>query len=197
MNLSLIDADKVVPQAWRNGGGTTRELLTWPASGDWQLRISRADIGADGPFSAFDGVQRWFAVLQGHGVALRFADREHVLRVGDAPLCFDGAQAPGCRLQDGPTTDLNLMARGGSGWMAPVLANTPWRSSMPMRGLYSTVAGLWRGDATQMNIPANTLLWTADALPGPWTFTPAATPSSSSGVALWLAFAPLPENTTS
>ena len=193
MNLSLIDADKVVPQAWRNGGGSTRELLTWPASGDWQLRISRADIGADGPFSAFDGVQRWFAVLQGHGVALRFADREHGLRVGDAPLCFDGALAPGCRLVDGPTTDLNLMARGGSGWMEPALADAPWHSSLPLRGLYSSGAGLWRGGATQMNIPANTLLWIADALPGAWTFTPATTTAPC--VALWLAFAPLPENT--
>lgn len=53
---------------WRNGGGQTRELLTWPAGSapdQWQLRISRADIDYDGPFSAFPGVQRWFAVLKG------------------------------------------------------------------------------------------------------------------------------------
>lgn len=187
MNLSLIEADKVTPQAWRNGGGTTRELLTWPPGADWKLRISRADIDADGPFSPFDGVQRWFAVLQGHGVVLRFTGREHLLRPGDAPLCFDGALAPGCRLHDGPTTDLNLMARGGSGWMEPVLADTPWHSDLPMRGLYSNVAGCWRGDATQRGLPANTLLWSTDAEPGAWTFSPAAT--AAPWVALWLAFA--------
>ena len=190
MNLMLIDANHVAPQAWRNGGGTTRELLTWPASGDWQLRISRAEIGADGPFSAFDGVQRWFAVLQGQGVALRFPDRERVLHVGDAPLRFDGALAPGCRLLDGATTDLNLMARGGTGWMEPALANRPWRSSLPMRGLYSSVNGNWQGGAAQATIPADTLLWVADAPPGDWTFTPAT--RSPNGFALWLAFGPTP-----
>jgi environmental stress-induced protein Ves len=40
-----------------------------PASG--KLRISVAAITRDGPFSAFAGVQRWFAVLRGDGVMLR------------------------------------------------------------------------------------------------------------------------------
>jgi environmental stress-induced protein Ves len=35
------------------------------------LRISVAEITRDGPFSAFAGVQRWFAVLEGAGVMLR------------------------------------------------------------------------------------------------------------------------------
>ncbi|MFG5407966.1 HutD family protein [Piscinibacter sakaiensis] len=39
-------------QPWRNGGGHTRELWTWPADGPWQARLSVADIAADGPFSA-------------------------------------------------------------------------------------------------------------------------------------------------
>ena len=59
------------PQPWRNGGGVTRELLAWPDGGDWRVRVSVADIDADGPFSAFPGVERWFAVLEGAGVALR------------------------------------------------------------------------------------------------------------------------------
>ena len=32
---------------------------------DWTLRISVADIDADGPFSPFPGITRWFAVLDG------------------------------------------------------------------------------------------------------------------------------------
>ena len=89
----LVRADSVAPQAWRNGGGQTRELLAWPAGGDWKLRISRADIDADGPFSAFPQVQRWFTVLRGAGVVLKFADFERTLKIGDAPLHFDGAAA--------------------------------------------------------------------------------------------------------
>ena len=112
--LQRVALDAAAPQPWRNGGGRTRELLSWPSAEGWRLRISVADIEADGPFSAFEGVRRWFAVVEGAGVALAFADGERICRRGDAPLAFDGAAAPGCRLLDGPTRDLNLMARGGA-----------------------------------------------------------------------------------
>ena len=52
MNHTVALAD-VPAQAWRNGGGTMRELLAWPDASDWQLRVSVAEIEADGPFSAF------------------------------------------------------------------------------------------------------------------------------------------------
>ncbi|WP_326539845.1 HutD/Ves family protein, partial [Pseudorhodoferax sp.] len=101
MTLHRIDVGAVAPQSWRNGGGQTRELWRWPEQGPWQLRISRADIDRDGPFSAFVGVQRWFAVLSGAGVELQFGTTRRTLRPGDEALHFDGALAPGCRLLDG------------------------------------------------------------------------------------------------
>ena len=88
------------PTPWRNGGGRTRTLWTWPADcvdDAWQLRVSLADIDADGPFSAFPGVQRWFAVLQGAGVRLQLPAGPQVLGLHSSPLQFDGALAPGCR----------------------------------------------------------------------------------------------------
>ncbi len=108
-----VDASAATPAPWKNGGGVTRELLRLPAGSgdDWTLRISVADIAADGPFSAFPGITRWFAVLTGAGVRLAFADRTLDLRQGDAPLRFDGAETPGCTLLDGPTRDLNVMVR--------------------------------------------------------------------------------------
>lgn len=109
----LIDAASVPAQPWKNGGGVTRELYAWPSGADWRLRISLADIERDGPFSAFPGVQRHFAVLSGAGVALRFGNTWREQRAGDPPLAFDGADAPDCRLLDGATRDLNLMLRGG------------------------------------------------------------------------------------
>ena len=83
------------------------------------------EIAADGPFSAFPGVTRWFAVLDGAGVVLTFADGERTLRPGDAPLCFDGAAAPGCRLIAGPTVDLNLMLQGTGGALLPARQGDP------------------------------------------------------------------------
>ena len=61
------DASTATPVPWKNGGGVTRELLRLPAGSgdDWTLRISVADIAADGPFSPFPGITRWFAVLTG------------------------------------------------------------------------------------------------------------------------------------
>ena len=111
--MILVSASAAMPVPWKNGGGVTRELLRLPAddTDDWTLRISVADIAADGPFSPFPGVTRWFAVLEGAGVRLAFPERTLNVQRGDAPLCFDGADGPGCTLLDGATRDLNVMVR--------------------------------------------------------------------------------------
>jgi len=111
--MILLSTSSAAPVPWKNGGGVTRELLRLPADGgdDWTLRISVADIAADGPFSPFPGVTRWFAVLEGDGVRLAFPERTLNIGRGDAPLRFDGADAPGCTLLGGPTRDLNVMVR--------------------------------------------------------------------------------------
>lgn len=109
MTLHRVCFEEVPPQPWRNGGGVTRELLAWPRADDWALRVSVADIARDGPFSAFAGVERWFAVLTGDGVRLG-APAVDVAADGDA-LRFDGGDAPACALRGGPTRDLNLMLR--------------------------------------------------------------------------------------
>ena len=189
MNVQLVDAESVTPQAWRNGGGQTRELLAWPVGGDWQLRISRADIGSDGPFSSFPGITRWFAVLAGAGVVLSFADGDQQLRRGDPPLQFDGAAAPGCRLLDGPTQDLNLMLRRGTGALRAVEHERSWSEGFRMRGLYTTVAGRWAGQQQRRAMPAHHLLWVEDAGTDEWTFHPE--PGNTViGQAWWLGFSP-------
>lgn len=101
------------PQPWKNGGGVTRELLTWPSADDWQLRISVADITKDGAFSRFDGVQRTFAVIEGAGVTLQFEETLRVITKDSEPLIFDGAEMPHCKLVNGATRDLNVMCKTG------------------------------------------------------------------------------------
>ncbi len=111
--MILVTASATAPVPWKNGGGVTRELLRLPADGsdDWTLRISVADIAADGPFSPFPGITRWFAVLTGAGVRLRWPEHAQHVHPGETPLRFDGADAPDCTLFDGPTRDLNIMVR--------------------------------------------------------------------------------------
>ena len=85
--------------------------------------MSVAEVGSSGPFSRFDGITRWFAVLAGAGVVLKVRtpsdsvetdSLEHRLTENDAPLCFDGGAATDCRLIDSPTQDFNLMVRDSS-----------------------------------------------------------------------------------
>ncbi|MFM2274317.1 MAG: hypothetical protein RL211_189 [Pseudomonadota bacterium] len=188
MTLSIVHAPSIAPQPWRNGGGQTLELLVWPPGPDWLVRISRADIESDGPFSAFPGVERWFTVLEGAGVALQFVDGDHILNFGDAPLAFDGAAAPGCRLLNGPTQDLNLMTRQGSGVMQPVQLQTAWCGPFLARGLYTLDAGEWQAGRQSRTLSAHTLLWAADGNADEWTFQPASTQHPLR--AWWLGYTP-------
>lgn len=176
-----VRVDAVAGTPWRNGGGLTRELLALPDADAWQLRISVADIARDGPFSAFPGVQRWLTLLAGEGVALDLAGRRHTLRPGDAPLAFDGAAAPGCRLLAGPVRDLNLMCRGGAGGMHAVSAGAVWRPPAGAKaGLFARVAGRWHVGQQSVGVCADSLLWFDEPPSGDWRFealaTPAATP---------------------
>jgi environmental stress-induced protein Ves len=188
MSISIVNAETIVPQAWKNGGGQTRELLAWPSSENWSLRISRADIEKDGPFSAFSGVNRWFAVLQGAGVILSFADQRHTLRLGGEPFNFDGAQAPDCHLLDGPSQDLNLMSLGGCSIMKIVDPQHEWQESYAIRGLYTTVAGCWYGQDTQRVLEPHSLLWVEVKDVQPWSFVPEV--SATASVAWWLGHSP-------
>lgn len=59
-------------QPWKNGRGTTVELLHLvdPDSGATLLRLSRASVVEDGPFSLFPGIERNLTVLTGDGFQL-------------------------------------------------------------------------------------------------------------------------------
>jgi len=66
---SVVQLGDAAPRRWRNGGGVTRELPAWPSPQEWRVRVSVADVEREGPFSSFPGVDRWFAVIDGAGVA--------------------------------------------------------------------------------------------------------------------------------
>ena len=190
--VHTVQGADVPAQPWRNGGGITRELLAWPAvaaADTWQLRISVAHIERSGPFSAYPGVERWFAVVQGEGVVLRFAQRRALLSAGSEPLRFEGAAAPGCDLLDGATQDLNLMVRSsaGSGGMFLVQTDAEWDSAAPWRAVYAaTPATLQIEGRDAALLPAGTLAWCEQARGQRWRLLGGAgTPR-----AWWLQFKP-------
>lgn len=177
MSWSRISVADIRPQRWRNGAGDTRELLAWPHVRDWALRVSVAEIDADGPFSTFAGTERWIAVLAGQGI--RFFEWEQ--RRGDELLAFDGALAPACELIQGPVQVLNLMHRRGRGVFRvepaahALLPNSAWV------GLFSEAGGLLEHGARAMPLAPQTLAWCEAPAPQSCVFT-------GEGQAWWLSW---------
>ena len=114
MTWQTVSFNDIRPTPWRNGGGTTRELVAWPDSIAWQWRASVAEVSRPGPFSSFAGVQRWFAVVQGDGVCLTIDGKQHSATLNDEPLAFAGASLTSCDLFGGATQDFNLMVQGST-----------------------------------------------------------------------------------
>jgi environmental stress-induced protein Ves len=150
--INVVRLADVAAQPWKNGGGVTRELLTWPNANDWAIRVSVADIECDGPFSSFPGVDRYFAVLHGSGVRLAGLGE---FRVGDNAMCFDGALAPACVLIDGPTRDLNVMVRRDKGHGSLLLSG---KSGDTVRAADAILHGVY-AESSQ------TLAWTVSEKP--------------------------------
>jgi len=182
MSLHTIQTDSANAVPWRNGGGVTRELLTWPplSGDDWSVRISVATIDKDGPFSAFPGIQRWFAVLDGAGVQLTFGPASQTLTPGDAPLSFHGKDAPGCSLIDGSTRDLNLMSRDGRSTMQLIANNEALTAENGLMALYCVTPGIWcDNNGASQALKGHTLLWDDAVKPGvQWFFAAAAANTS-------------------
>jgi uncharacterized protein len=184
--MNLVSLSQVPPEPWRNGGGQTQVLLAWPQAERWQLRVSVAHIDRDGPFSAFPGVQRHFVVLAGAGVALSWPARTVALSPRAEPLAFDGAEAPGCRLLDGPTDDLNLMTRqdAGRSHLQRLEPGHAWAPTARWRGLYTHEAAVLEVAGSEWPLPAGTLAW-SDAPDEPaWTLHAA---HAGHAFGLWLA----------
>ncbi len=117
MSGRVIRLSGIQPQAWKNGGGRTRELWRVPSVGALTLRISVADVGASGPFSIFPGLDRSISVLSGEGFRLDGQGFTATVLPGGDPFEFRGDVPVECTLLDGPVRDVNVMwARGGARW---------------------------------------------------------------------------------
>ncbi|GHH35026.1 HutD/Ves family protein [Streptomyces candidus] len=125
---------------WRNGGGVTREIASWPpgpAGSGFAWRVSLAEVATDGPFSVFPGVDRILTMVEGAGMALtttpaaggtpgsRMVDARYV------PQHFPGDVPTDCRLLDGPVANLNVMHNRTSGLAVRVEVARGHRSRWP------------------------------------------------------------------
>ncbi|MFD9358395.1 HutD family protein [Streptomyces sp. NPDC060031] len=102
---------------WKNGGGVTREIAAWPEGAgmdDFAWRVSLADVTADGPFSAFPGVDRTLTLAEGAGMDLAIEGVRRLVDRRYTPQRFPGDRKTDCRLLDGPVVNFNVMYRRDS-----------------------------------------------------------------------------------
>jgi len=111
--MRVIRAQSYQAVPWKNGLGTTHEILKHPESAeDFVYRLSIAEVTQSCAFSAFPGYDRTIMLLDGDGFVLTFADgRTHALTTAHMPYPFDGGVPVSCAVSGGPSKDLNLMVR--------------------------------------------------------------------------------------
>jgi environmental stress-induced protein Ves len=114
LSPQLLRAGLRTAVPWKNGGGLTREVVAVPdgaALGEFDWRVSTAEVRTTGPFSIFPGVQRTLCVLEGM-LALEVEGARAVrLGAASAPYVFSGDvpahASPGAE----GVVDLNVMTR--------------------------------------------------------------------------------------
>lgn len=100
---------------WKNGKGVTTEIAVFPEGApvdgfDW--RISMAKVPESGPFSAFPGVDRVLAVLDGEMVLTVDGQLPETLGPSSPAIAFPG-DTPTSAVVLHAVTDLNVMVRRG------------------------------------------------------------------------------------
>ncbi|MEU5216963.1 HutD family protein [Streptomyces sp. NPDC020807] len=191
MHHHRFDVETLTAGRWRNGGGATREIVSWPAGAEeFQWRASVADIDGDGPFSAFPGIDRTFTLLSGDGVRLTEPGAyDRTARVGE-PLEFAGDLELAAELRGGACRALNIMVRRGL--RSARVERVDGRPVTPPRGhagvLY-VLQGRWRAGAETRPLTAGQGgWWTGD--PGDDEPEEGFAPLSPDAVALWADLAP-------
>jgi environmental stress-induced protein Ves len=83
---------------------------------DFDWRVSLATVAADGPFSAFPGVERTLVLIDGPGMTLDIDGTPTLLSKGEPVVGFDGESRVEAKLNRGASTDFNVMTRTDRCW---------------------------------------------------------------------------------
>ena len=174
--VERFDLRTLVPQAWKNGAGLTREIAVGPRGAgmdnfDW--RISVAEVTRDAPFSLFPGIDRCIVLLAGGGLRLRSEggagpldqrlDRAH------EPFHFRGDERLESTLLAGPSCDFNVMTRRGRVRSEVRVLTAATALRIEGAALLLCCAGHWRtaGPDAITLAPQQGLLWRESRRDGP------------------------------
>ncbi|MEV5609306.1 HutD family protein [Streptomyces sp. NPDC052225] len=139
--VRLLPAAERPAVAWKNGGGVTREIAGAPqgaGTADFRWRVSLAEVAADGPFSAFPGVDRTLTMVEGDGMELTVDGAVTLVNAPYEPRDFAGDVPTGCRLLGAPVVNFNVMWRRDAVAAPPSVAVV--RGRLPLTGPSLAVA---------------------------------------------------------
>lgn len=116
--MEIIRFADLKPQPWRNGGGVTTQIAGHPDAaslqdGEWDWRVSIAEVTKAGDFSPFPGMERVLTVVEGELLLLTVDGAEHPLEKY-RPFRFPGGSDTSCALPTGDIRNLNVITRAGS-----------------------------------------------------------------------------------
>lgn len=103
-------------QPWKNGGGVTREILRWPDTDAYDLRVSLAEVVNSGPFSRFPGYSRFVVWIGPNPIDLVIGRQVHTYATPSAASHILGDPAISAMLPAGPTKLLNLIVKDGASY---------------------------------------------------------------------------------
>jgi environmental stress-induced protein Ves len=149
--LRIVPPSAFRPQPWKNGGGVTYEIVRWPDTEDYDVRISLADDRTPGPFSRFPGYRRWSFLAGPAPIVLDIAGAVTELTGLGDHVEVGGNVAITCALPAGPTRLLNFLVRDG---VAAAVGRGP--CPRPIRFAFALAAQPWlaEGHAALFDPPA-------------------------------------------
>jgi environmental stress-induced protein Ves len=137
VNAALAGPASYRVMPWKNGGGSTTELLVEPPGASlgagFLWRLSMASVAASGPFSRFPGIDRSLLLLEGDGLDLEHAGhgRTRLLPLAE-PARFPGEWDSTGTLLGGPCLDFNVMSdRARVGHRLTLLRPGPELTALP------------------------------------------------------------------
>jgi len=204
IELNAFHFDTLPVSPWRNGGGETREIFSFPVGAtafDW--RASIATIAQDGPFSAFPGIDRSITLLSGAGVHLftkeEFTNEgvaneggeaekvDHLLSSPGEPFAFSGDTALDSRLLADVTTDFNIMTRRGVCHSSVVAKRQSFELSTGLGGVLYVLSGQWLLNGKPLAEESGGVWWnSASAANEQWQISR----EQGDGLLLWAAILP-------
>ena len=110
--FNITKPEDFITMPWRNGLGSTIELVKHWSGDSFQWRLSMAEVTQDGAFSDFSGYDRCLLLMHGKGMTLtdQVGQQWRLSETLDAAH-FKGEDLIDARLHDGPILDFNLMTR--------------------------------------------------------------------------------------